>query len=185
MTISLPIKAFLGGLAIIVSLASAAQAGRPLIHSESACKAIQKYYGKTYGGPLTWGGTGNYNTKGCYYYENGKYGGKVYYGTGGVLWTQNANTGDGQQSNGQRRFDALCHKNTTYRRKYQLGNVIKVELYEYPRRVSRERRYGEANRSKLGLADSSIKCDCSNKEMVQGSLGNVSGKCTTYPDGSG
>ena len=170
MTISLPIKAFLGGLAIIVSLASAAQAGRPLIHSESACKAIQKYYGKTYGGPLTWGGTGNYNTKGCYYYENGDYAGKVYYGTGGVLWTQNANTGDGKQSNGQRRFDALCHKNKTHRTTTRTSN----QIHEYPRKVMH-----------YTWGWDSIECDCSNKEMVQGSLGNVSGKCTTYPDGSG
>ncbi len=70
MTISLPIKVFLGGLAIIVSLASAAQAGRPEIHNIDVCKAVAKYYGKS------WGGSGNYSktssTYGCYYYENGK-----------------------------------------------------------------------------------------------------------------
>ena len=102
MTISQPIKIFIVGLSIIVSLASAAQAGRPLIHSEKVCKAVAKHYGKK------WGGSGNYKTKGCYYYENGKYSGKVYYGKGGVLWSQNANTGDGKSRNGKRRFDQLC-----------------------------------------------------------------------------
>ena len=101
MTISLPIKVFLGGLAIIVSLVSAAHAGRPLINDENACKAVAKYYNKK------WGGSGNYKTKGCYYYENGKYGGKAYYG-GYDMFYQNANTGDGKKTGGKRRFDQLC-----------------------------------------------------------------------------
>ena len=170
MTISLPIKAFLGGLAIIVSLASAAQAGRPLIHSESTCKAVQEYYGSGWGGRLTWGGTGSYETKGCYYYENGKYAGTVWYGTGGVLWNQNANTGDGKKSTGKRRFDALCHKNTTYRHVCQNGGATNCKiLYQNPRREMK----------KEGMEI--IYCDCSEKEMVQGSIGNVSGKCKHAP----
>ena len=175
MTISLPIKAFLGGLAIIVYLASAAQAGRPLIHSESTCKAVQEYYGSGWGGRLTWGGTGNYKTKGCYYYENGKHAGTVWYSTGGVLWTQNANTGDGKSSTGKRRFDALCHKNTTYWHVKGRGtNYVKNAKHAYPRRTMANWGWDE------------ISCDCSEKEMVQGSLGNVSGKCTGhYYDGSG
>ena len=167
MTISLPIKAFLGGLAIIVSLASAAQAGRPLIHSESTCKLVAKYYGEYYGGHLTWGGTGSYETKGCYYYENGKYAGTVWYGTGGVLWNQNANTGDGKKSTGKRRFDALCHKNTTYQHR---TNVL--TMYQNPRAQIEEMQIANGTR---------IMCDCSEKEMVQGSIGNVSGKCKHAP----
>ena len=85
----------------MVSLASAAQAGRPLINTERACEAVAKYYGKK------WGGSGNYETKGCYYYENGKYGGKAYYG-GYHFTNQNKNTGDGKAKNGKRRFDRLC-----------------------------------------------------------------------------
>ena len=145
MTISLPIKAFLGGLAIIVSLASAAQAGRPLIHKESVCKAAAKFYGKK------WGGSGNYETKGCYFYENGKYGGKAYYGKGGVLWTQNANTGDGDSKNGKRRFDQLCHISpaayTAWRKTYDPA--------PWPR-ASRANSEG-------GLLFY-VECDCGNKE---------------------
>ena len=151
-----------------------------MIHSESTCKGVAKYYGAEWGGRLTWGGTGSWETKGCYYYENGKYAGKVYYSTGGVLWTQNANTGDGKAKNGKRRFDALCHKNTTYRHVMDCGlggstNCTNIAVHNYPRREMHE-----------NWGWDEIYCDCSNKEMVQGSLGNVSGKCTGhYADGSG
>ena len=102
MTISQPIKIFIVGLSIIVSLASAAQAGRPLIHSEKVCKAVAKHYGKK------WGGSGNYKTKGCYYYEKGKWAGKAYFGTGGWLGNYASNTGDGKKAKGKRRFDQVC-----------------------------------------------------------------------------
>ena len=143
MTISLPIKVFLGGLAIIVSLASAAQAGRPEIHNIDVCKAVAKYYGKS------WGGSGNYSktssTYGCYYYENGKYGGKAYYAYGGVLWTQNANTGDGARPNGKRRFDQICH-------------ISGPHSFDRNRTLSRFE-------SRLLFH---IKCDCTNKEDLKG-----------------
>ena len=133
-------------------------------------KALAKYYGAEWGGRLTWGGTGSWETKGCYYYENGKYAGKVYYSTGGVLWTQNANIGFlGEPIGGKRRFDALCHKNTTYQHR---TNVL--TMYQNPRAQIEEMQIANGTR---------IMCDCSEKEMVQGSIGNVSGKCSHSPRG--
>jgi len=102
MTISQPIKIFLGGLAIIVSLASAAHAGRPEIHTASVCKAVAEHHGKSFQG------SSDYNTKGCYYYEKGKWAGKAYFGTGGWLGNYASNTGDGKKAKGKRRFDQVC-----------------------------------------------------------------------------
>ena len=181
MNLSLPTKTIISALAIIVSFVftNGAQAGRPLIHSESACKEVADYYGKSYGGTLTWGGTGNYKTKGCYYYEKGKYAGTVWYGTGGVVWSQNANTGDGKKSTGKRRFDALCHKNTTYRHVREGGGVKSITLNPYPRRAIQK----ETAKYNMGRDELTIYCNCSEKEMVQGSIGNVSGKCSHSPRG--
>lgn len=104
MNLSLPTKTIISALAIIVSFVftNGAQAGRPLIDTEDHCKAVAEYYGKS------WGGSGNYDTKGCYYYEQGKYAGKVYYGKGGWPHNQNANTGSQFKATGKKRFDQLC-----------------------------------------------------------------------------
>ena len=146
MNLSLPTKTIISALAIIVSFVftNGAQAGRPLIHSESECREVAKYYGKA------WGGSGNYGTKGCYYYENGQYGGKAYYGTGGVLWNQNANTGDGAKWSGKRRFDQICHVDVIVRMTSNDAN---------PR----------GNGSKWPLLFH-IECDCGNKEGEGGWL---------------
>jgi hypothetical protein len=139
MTISLPIKAFLGGLAIMVSLASAAQAGRPLIQSEDACRDVAKYY------DLSWGGAkSKYETKGCYYYENGQWAGKAYFGTGGWLGNYASNTGDGTKAKGKRRFDQVCAAGLVH------GETAKNQrIWDDLKKV----------RSKY-----KILCDCTNKE---------------------
>lgn len=145
MTISLPIKAFLGGLAIIVSLASAAQAGRPLIQSEDACRDVAKYY------DLSWGGAkSKYETKGCYYYANGKYAKTVWYGKGGWFGNQNANTGDGKQANGKRRFDQICDRTGEVSWKREIKTIN-------PKWTGGWRKYS-------AIRSHNIICDCGNRE---------------------
>ena len=151
LNLSLPTKTIISALAIIVSFVftNGAQAGRPLIHDEKACKAVAEYYDKK------WGGSGNYKTKGCYYYENGKYGGKAYYGTGGVLWTQNANTGDGRSRNGKRRFDKLCHYGGFFPHKNPVWMKVPAGAYYMWRPYSI-------------LEEYDIECDCGNYEDGNG-----------------
>ena len=167
MTISLPIKAFLGGLAIIVSLASAAQAGRPLIQSEDACRDVAKYY------DLSWGGAkSKYETKGCYYYANGGYAKTVWYGKGGWLGNQNANTGDGKEANGKRRFDKLClHTRDMFSRLH--GKEVCSGGQSCPTLRSKK-----ANLYNSLVKPHKIKCDCGNDE--DGNANNKGKGCAKW-----
>ena len=148
MTILLPIKVFLGGLAIIVSLASAAQAGRPLINSHQNCHLLSQIEPG-----LKWGGKGEYKTRGCYYYSKGKYKNKVYWGGHSFAnFYTNADIGcptcKDKVGDGKRRLDMIC-------------------------RVGWKSWYNARARgavSTIGRRGKNIKCDCinNNSEKVFG-----------------
>ena len=122
MNLSLPTKSIISALAIIVSFVFtyAAQAGRPLINTETSCKAVAKYYGKKWGGSSY-----KYVIKGCYYYEKGKYAGTVWYGKGGWFGNQNSSTGGQKKATGKKRFDQLCNHKNAYGRYNRLNPKAK------------------------------------------------------------